>query len=741
MMQHPAPTTSLATPTNPRLRRGALLLALSLVALLPTAGVAHAQALPDAVTSEQQPFSATAAALAVHARAGDFDRVLRALQTAPKNIQDPRVPELIRSLSRFQTNTRKHAEQRQAEMLQQLTEMNQSREAGELEDAVIKAVDAHGLAADKEAFLARDDVKALVADTLDAAQAAEKEQNWIEAAALFRALDLLFENEVTYRDPLRRVTKHLRVLSIYAPMHLHEMSVARAKRLGEDPPTKPDLDNTWQQRLDGVELPMLRQTLAQASRRHIKDAKYNDLLTGALDKLIILLQTDGIESEFPGLNNDEKVAEFSRYLTDKRAAIARDDLNFLDAASLVHEVMEQNRQSVALPESLVVYEMTEGVTSQLDDFSAVIWPEEKNNFARNTQGNFTGVGIQISQRDGQLLVVSPLENTPAQKAGIKAGDIIARVNGQKSTTWTLDHAVREITGPEGTVVELGIERPGVKGITTYAIKRARIVIESVKGWELSPRGGWNYLIDPDLGIGYVRVTQFIPQTADDLDAAVKAMEADQKLNGLIIDLRFNPGGLLSAAIELSDRFISSGPIVSTVDAKDNRTFEARAKRHNVYRDFPVAVLINQGSASASEILSGALQDYERALIVGHRSFGKGSVQDLYPLSGGTAILKLTTQYYKLPKGRIIHRRPDDTVWGIEPDLVVEMTNQQVADAIEFRQELDVIRDGQEFQGDDVQPLPLAEQIFEKSLDPQLEAALLVLKTQLIANDLVMARGE
>jgi len=734
-------TTSTADLTSPLRTATALIGALLLLALFTATAPAQVGDRTARETDVQQSLSSTAARIAVHAKSGDFDQVLTALQTAPRQLDDPRVPGLIRALNRFQTNARKQAQEHREQMLEKLTEMNQAREQGMLEDAVISAVEAHGLARDEPTFLARQDVAALVEATRKVATQAEQNQDWVEAAALFRALDLLYENQAAYREPVQRVTRHLRVLNLYAPQKLHELYVQRAKRMGEDPPSEPDPDNTWQQRLAGVELPMLRQTLAQAARRHIQHADYSTLISGGLDSLLTMLQTSGIEDEFPGLKDENEVAAFTRYLADKRDEIAEQELNFLDAASLVHSVIEQNRESVALPEAVIVYEMTEGVTGQLDDFSSVIWPQEKNNFSRNTQGNFTGVGIQISRRDGQLVVVSPLENTPAQKAGIKAGDIIARVDGQKSTAWTLDHAVREITGPEGTIVELGIERPGAKGIKTYPIRRARIVIESIKGWQLAPEGGWDYLIDPELNIGYVRITQFIPQTADDLDAAIAAMQEDQPLGGLIIDLRFNPGGLLSSAIEVSDRFISSGPLVSTVDAQDNRTFEARAKRHNVYRDFPVAVLINQGSASASEILSGALQDYERALIVGDRSFGKGSVQDLFPLSGGTAILKLTTQYYKLPKGRIIHRRPAEPVWGIEPDLSIKMTNQQVADALEFRQELDVIRDDADFEGEDVEPLPLADQIFEKSLDPQLEAALLVLKTQLVANDIVMARGE
>jgi carboxyl-terminal processing protease len=216
------------------------------------------------------------------------------------------------------------------------------------------------------------------------------------------------------------------------------------------------------------------------------------------------------------------------------------------------------------------------------------------------------------------------------------------------------------------------------------------------------------------------------------------MEKDNGLSSLIIDLRGNPGGLLSSAVDISDRFVGEGTIVSTVNSANKETKRYEAKAEHSYRRFPIIILVNQGSASASEIVSGAIQDYQRGLIVGNRSFGKGSVQDLFPMDrDNKSFLKLTTQYYKLPAGRIIHRKPGDKVWGINPDLEVKMTTTQVADMIKYRQDVDVIR------GDNDKPDPKVEvataaKMLEKGMDPQLSAALLVLKTGLVAEHVAIA---
>ena len=350
--------------------------------------------------------------------------------------------------------------------------------------------------------------------------------------------------------------------------------------------------------------------------------------------------------------------------------------------------------------------------------------------------------VKIKRPNGRLTVKSPLRGTPAYQAGIRANDIIVSVNGQFTKHWTLDQAVRNITGPENTKVTLGIERKGHGESFDVEIKRAEIDIESVKGWQLNPDDTWDYYVDRQRGIGYVRLTQFIPQSSDEMTAAINQMQDDAGLNALIVDLRFNPGGLLNKAVDVTNLFLRKGVIVSTVDGNGDESDTRRAMPHQTLGNFPLAVLINRGSASASEIVSGALQDWERATIVGTRSYGKGSVQDLFPIdTDRTAHLKLTTQYYRLPSKRIIHRSPRDRQWGIEPDLEVKMTDDQVRSLLEFRQELDVLHSNDGHAGEqqvDVAVLSPS-RILTEGMDPQLEAALLLLKTGMVVGDLELAR--
>jgi carboxyl-terminal processing protease len=347
------------------------------------------------------------------------------------------------------------------------------------------------------------------------------------------------------------------------------------------------------------------------------------------------------------------------------------------------------------------------------------------------------VGIQISRRDGELVVVTPLPETPAYQAGIRAGDIIAEVDGEDASRWSLQRAVREITGPKGSVVTLSIKRTGVKELIDFDIERAQIEIETIRGWRHQKNGDWSYWLDKNAGIGYIRMSQFMKQTAKDLDKAVARMQKQQPIEGLILDLRYNPGGLLSAAEDVADRFIEEGAIVSTVDAAGNRNTKHSATKRGTYKPFPVVVLVNDASASASEIVAGALQSYDRAFVIGSRSFGKGSVQDLFPLVRRKAYLKLTTQYYMLPDGRIIHRKPGDETWGIEPDLSMPMTNEQRSDAMEMRQDADVVKQ-KNAKGQNAKRTNPAK-LLNEGVDPQLEAALLYMQTRLVVDDVAIAK--
>jgi len=354
------------------------------------------------------------------------------------------------------------------------------------------------------------------------------------------------------------------------------------------------------------------------------------------------------------------------------------------------------------------------------------------------------VGIQIQvDESGNLKVVSPLEDSPAYRAGIKPEWIITHINGRPAKWISVTQAVKLITGPQGTDVTLTVK--DTKGNSRdYKLRREIIKVASVKGWMHRPGGGWDYFIDPEQKIGYLRLTNFTKTTSADMNAAIREM-TDQGVRGIIMDLRYNPGGLLTEATNVVDKFIRDGVIVSTRPDRPEwagrESITSARLRNDQKNNTPLVVLINQYSASASEIVSGALKDHHRAFVVGERTFGKGSVQILYPLGEGMpnvnpdAVLKLTTSHYYLPSGKCIHREEDSKEWGVEPDLTVEMTPEQMRAAIDARQDFDILRDASAADPDKLPEKPAVEDATRAkkdplASDPQLSAALLVMRLQL-----------
>jgi len=293
----------------------------------------------------------------------------------------------------------------------------------------------------------------------------------------------------------------------------------------------------------------------------------------------------------------------------------------------------------------------QGMVHSLDPHSSLLSPDDFKELQIDTQGEFMGIGVSITMKDGFVTVISPIEGTPAYKAGIKAGDKIIKVNGK--TTGDLREAVKMIRGPKGTEVVVTIAREEVKKPIDFKIVRDIIPVESVKTIVLKP------------GYGYIWITNFRDNTIDDLVSDLEKLESTKTpLKGLILDLRDNPGGLLSQAIEVSDLFIEKGVILSIKGRKEKNTQIYKATPNKVKRNYPIVLLINGGSASASEIVAGALQDQKRALILGTTSFGKGSVQSVEKLRDGYG-LKLTIARYYTPSGRSIQAT------GIQPDIIVK----------------------------------------------------------------------
>jgi carboxyl-terminal processing protease len=325
------------------------------------------------------------------------------------------------------------------------------------------------------------------------------------------------------------------------------------------------------------------------------------------------------------------------------------------------EIFDRIRNSYVEPvddETLLQYAI-DGMLSNLDPHSDYLLPEDFSELQEHTSGKFGGLGIEVGIEEGLIKVVSPIDDTPAEKAGIKSGDFIVSLDGKPVREMSLTDAIDQMRGEPGTDIELSIRRKGEKELLEFVLTRAEIKVASVRGENLGD------------GIGYLRITQFQDKSGTELIAAIaklqkKATKNKERLNGLVLDLRNNPGGVLGAAVEVSDAFLNSGLIVYTEGRISESDFRYSATEETIAEDIPLIVLINGGSASASEIVAGALQDHKRAVIVGTQSFGKGSVQSVLPIAGNKAI-KLTTARYFTPNGRSIQAQ------GIQPDVFVEQS--------------------------------------------------------------------
>ncbi|MGD9781708.1 MAG: S41 family peptidase [Kiritimatiellia bacterium] len=296
-----------------------------------------------------------------------------------------------------------------------------------------------------------------------------------------------------------------------------------------------------------------------------------------------------------------------------------------------------------------------GMLQSLDPHSQFMDREAFTAMKEDTAGKFGGLGITIGIKDAVLTVIAPMEDTPAFRAGLLSGDKIVEINGESTDGLALEDAVKKLRGDPGTKVKIKIFRPKTQLMKEFELERAVINVPSIKDARVL-----------DGGIGYVRMLQFGEDTADDLQAALDTLET-QKVAAIVLDLRSNPGGLLTAAVDVAQKFLKRGDLIVFTRGRDNRMERSyRARARHTFPDVPMAVLINGYSASASEIVAGALQDNRRAVLVGEKSFGKGSVQSVLPQDGGTAI-RLTTAKYYTPSERVIH----DV--GIEPDVVVPMS--------------------------------------------------------------------
>ncbi len=320
--------------------------------------------------------------------------------------------------------------------------------------------------------------------------------------------------------------------------------------------------------------------------------------------------------------------------------------------SKIFRLIEENYVTQVTPKELILGAIN-GMLSSLDPHSSLMKPEEFKELEIETKGSFTGIGIEITIKDEILTVVAPIEDTPAWRAGIKPGDRILKIDEKSTKGIKITEAVKLLRGPKGSKVKLTILR-NEKDIIEVTLERDVIPIRSVKSEILEP------------GYSYVRITQFQEKTQSELLETLRKLEKED-LKGIILDLRNNPGGLLSSAVEVSDEFLENGTIVFIRGRNKNNqmVFNAEPNPQDRKHKYPIVILINHGTASAAEIVTGALKDHKRALVLGEKSFGKGSVQTVIPIEDNYAV-RLTTALYYTPNGASIHNK------GIEPDIEISM---------------------------------------------------------------------
>lgn len=719
------------------------------------------------------------------AKSGRFDDFVTYIHDLP---EDPTIgadqrAEMEQSVKLLDENLAKR-DQKRIERIGEVNKELDERLQGEmtpqrLAKAMRSALELWVLSTDKASVLDDPRVKKLVAEADAAARKSEQDGEWLVSSEMFSLLNALLEESGQYKPDLERQSRRLTMIRMYTPQRLWEMRNDRLKAEGEKPlPPYNATGDDFHEKLKGIDQDMVVRAIARATD-HVEQVPTRRLLIGGIVAVETMIATNDLHRAFPDLDNQTAKESMLTALRTEREQLGTPKKNAFgrvsepgvgDIDALLNRVLAVNDRTVKISHEALLHEFGNGAIDQLDEFSAIIWPDELNRFNRTTQGKFVGVGVQIELDDqSNVRVVTPLEGTPAFRAGIRAGDIIKKISGKSAYGMSIDQVVDHITGPDGTQVVLSIDRPENDGAQTadaltgdtgqpaaveagkgegaakpekkfhemeFAINRQLINVVSVKGWKRkgTREDAWDWFIDPQNRIGYVRLTQFSEKTAEELRRAVGQMQKEG-LNGLVLDLRFNPGGYLDQAVQVANLFVDNGVVVA-MQGPNGRAESPEMAKSNVARlqHTPVVVLINEGSASASEIVSGTLQHYGRTgdvnvMILGQRSYGKGSVQKVFGLSDDAA-MKLTMQYYAIPDSampgyRIIHRKPGAHEWGITPNLAVEMLPKQTSDSILLRRNADVLPT--EGDGSTKGTLPDPDKLLSDGLDLQLETAVQILR--------------
>jgi carboxyl-terminal processing protease len=733
------------------------------------------------------------------ARKGDHAKVDALLATVPADASGAAATRLRESVARrgehIAETARKVAEQR-AEKSKDMTE---AVAAGKVTKALIDAAYIKFLSEDWKTDLASPGVRSTIALADDRIAKARAEGDWLLAEELINRVRSLYEGSTLkaeyqkYDDALETdVSRRVMMVLEYAPRAWYELRKKQYDRLEEKDrkeafaPFNEKSADDWKQAIEGINDRILTEALSKISSEYLERIGWKPLIEGGLSMVHLLATTPALKENFTALGDPTLAGAFASAVSEQQAAVAAmpvPDVSKATFTKVFAALQEANAATVKLPLEVITREFGNGalatVTHDFEDpYTDIVWPDRMRRFNQTIKGNFVGVGILLRNQDGakqrEIVVVNPLDGSPAKRAGVHPGDKIVAVNGVSTADWPIDKAVDNITGPAGTPVTLTITRESEPKPIDYQLIREKIKMYSVQGWRktgynrrFEPQ--WDWFIDQDSGIGYVRLTGFNEDSFPDFLRSLREMTRRRNVNGLILDLRGNPGGLLESAVAFVNAFVRQGAIVSVEDRDGREQPPRMAKRESApLADVPTVVLINEGSASASEIVSGALEAHDAAVVIGERSFGKGSVQEVHDIGGrradAEANVKYTVAHYLLPpkpgqaKGRLVHKKPGSDDWGVIPDYVIKLSPAQIDEINKIRASADDLPeeasdtmlevpgtakpvDAAKPSGDGKATDKDAEQkpkevrdpseLVQKGIDPQLEMAVLILQGRVL----------
>jgi carboxyl-terminal processing protease len=590
-------------------------------------------------------------------------------------------------------------------------------------------------------------VEQAIQKAIDKAAQLESEGRWLDAYARFGMwLKAIDPNNVGYKEYADGLAEKAVIAASvsggykdYAEGLLEKAMIASSF---EDSPCE-----TSQQRYEGVSQRIFSRALHIVGTRYVHAVDYGQMAMQAVKRcrqlaevLAILPPSKASAGAAVSLTPPEPnaVKAWSSGLAAladqmKQSATGLNEKTF---RGFFEKVLQLNQSTLKLPEGELIWHFVQASLESLDPHTVIVWPTEKTEFDKIITNEFAGIGVEISKPEGVLTIGGLLPDTPAYRAGLDAGEEIETVDGVPTKDMPLPCAVKKITGPKGTKVALTIRRSGEEKTREVTIVRDKIVVPTISGWQRTQEGKWRYLIDPNDRIGYVRISSFSKETASDFEKVLRDLEKEG-LRGLILDLRWNQGGQLDVALRIVDMFIKEGVILRVRPGLYGGPAEGmRAEAEGTHPDYPMVILINEISASASEIVAGALADpkYKRAVLVGERTHGKGSVQSIEDRDLDGAEVKYTTAYYYLPSDQRVYSREEREKlglkdWGVGPDVEVALRMDEVRAMVEAQRANDVLAQADR----PATKEPIKRRTIQQFLeaDPQLAIGLLVVKAELV----------